>query len=456
MAAPSNPQKSAFALRWARLSLGVLASGTILACGDPSPPAPPVDGTTADAGVVDVVDGADGADGDGTPIDAPSEASGSDIMDAAEVGDVCLGETCPPECGAQETLESDTGACVCQEGTCQDPWTDDCLPQYLDEDFASVSIEKDVLAAIRVDLLERYLDVELMREHVYERLAYTESTAGSFLWQKFGFLLISDHLCSLYQLGVTEPDPYHSQAILDAVEPGDPKMYMPLVLSSIVSGRVDQCVLHGVIDSLVLELNTLLLEEPSPQRDLALKGALTRYLVTIDFYGIAFDGTLVGTVSEILYPTWTVQNYGVWDSALVYDLVNAYYLVLTVNEPELLSSLDAWWQDLGGVELADCVVDICPIKGIHQVVFIDAMLGIIPEDKLVQIASLLVSNVQEDGSYGFPAVLGLDPDVLWLPSYCDIFCSSKHWHITFALNHLLARLEHREADIKAGAALLEL
>ena len=38
---------------------------------------------------------------------------------------------------------------------------------------------------------------------------------------------------------------------------------------------------------------------------------------------------------------------------------------------------------------------------------------------------------------------------------CDIFCSSKHWHITFALNHLLSRLEHREADIKAGAALLE-
>ena len=84
------------------------------------------------------------------------------------------------------------------------------------------------------------------------------------------------------------------------------------------------------------------------------------------------------------------------------------------------------------------------------------MLGIIPEDKLVQIASLLFSNIGDDGSFGFPAVLGIEPSVLWEASYCDIFCSSKHWHISFALNHLAARLEHREADIKAGAALLEL
>ena len=184
--------------------------------------------------------------------------------------------------------------------------------------------------------------------------------------------------------------------------------------------------------------------------------ALTRYLVTIDFYGIEFDGDLVGTVSELIYPTWTVESFGVWDSALVYDLVNAYYLALNINEVEILTSLDTWWLEFGGVELADCAGEICPIKGVHQVVFIDAMLGFIPEDKLVQIASLLLSNIGEDGSYGFPALLGLEPSVLWEPSYCDIFCSSKHWHISFALNHLVTRLEHREDEIKAGAALLEL
>ena len=150
------------------------------------------------------------------------------------------------------------------------------------------------------------------------------------------------------------------------------------------------------------------------------------------------------------------DSFGVWDSALVYDLVNAYYLALNINEVEILTSLDTWWLEFGGVELADCAGEICPIKGVHQVVFIDAMLGFIPEDKLVQIASLLLSNIGEDGSYGFPALLGLEPSVLWEPSYCDIFCSSKHWHISFALNHLVTRLEHREDEIKAGAALLEL
>jgi hypothetical protein len=428
-------------------ALSILITVALFACNEsPVSPAPLVGSEQDEVSDVQVQDVAS--------VDGVEELLSTELPTEPE--EDCGVVPCPPDCGEYGTLDADRGECLCVQGGCADPWTGVCIAKYLESDYASVSIEKDVLAEIRTDLFERYVDVSDMRAHVYDRLAITENTKGTFRWEKFGYLLVSDHLCSLYQLGITEQDPYYAQAILDAVQPGDIKMYMPLVLSSIVTGRVDQCVLHGIIDSLVEDLEKLLLEEPSHTKLLALKGALTRYLVTIDFYDIEFDTTLVGTVSELLYPVWTVENYGVWDSALVYDLVNAYYLDLNVNEPEILLALDNWWQELGGVDLVDCVGDICPIKGMHQVVFIDAMLGIIPEDKLVQIASLLLSNIGADGSYGFPAVLGLDPSILWDPSYCDIFCSSKHWHITFALNHLLARLEHREADIKAGVQLLEL
>jgi hypothetical protein len=389
-----------------------------------------------------------------------AEVQADDILEVQEVTpriEVCAGDDCPQSCGPYE--REIAGACVCTEDACVDPWTQSCIAQYWHDDFAAVSSEKDVLAEIRPDLLARYLDLDLLRSHVYEHIEEIVDNSDSALWGQWGYLLLSDHLCSLYQLGVEESglSAEHVGLLLAVAENDDPKMYMPLVLASIVTGTVDVCALHSIIDSLKQELAESSWGIGSDdQMILATKGALTRYLVTIDFYGLPFDGDLVGPVAQTLYPDWDVKVHGVWDSELIYDLVNAYYLDLFVNEPAVLSALDGSWQPLGGVQLDDCVGPVCPIKGIHQVVFIDAMLGFIPEDKLVQIASLLLSNIQPNGSFGFPEVLGIDPSILWTPSYCDIFCSSKHWHISFVLNHLVARLEHRENDIKAGAALLEL
>jgi hypothetical protein len=380
-----------------------------------------------------------------------------DVQDITPGVEACAGDDYAESCGPYE--REIAGTCVCTEDACADPWTDGCVAQYWHDDFAAVSSQKNVLAEVRPDLLGRYLDLNLLRSHVYEHIGDVLDAPDSALWAQWGYLLLSDHLCSLYQLGVEEQglSSEHVGLLLAVAANDDPKMYMPLVLASIVTGAVDVCALHRIIDSLRQELaETSAGLSSGDLVPLTVKAALTRYLVTIDFYGIPFDGDIVVPAATALYPDWEVEVHGVWDSELIYDLVNAYYLDLFVNEPAVLSALDGSWQALGGVHLDDCVGQICPIKGIHQVVFIDAMLGFIPEDKLVQIASLLLSNVQPDGSYGFPEVLGIDPEILWAPSYCDIFCSSKHWHISFALNHLVARLEHRENDIKAGAALLEL
>jgi hypothetical protein len=410
---------------------------------------PPATPPPTDTGASEACVGGDCA----TPrADAGEATADSDAETEAE-SDACIGPECDTACGPSEVAED--GVCVCDDTTCRDSWTGGCITRWIDKDFASLESQKvSVLVPRQPELIANFVDLDQIHANIHAELDEVMALIGTddWMWQAFGYQLFATPLCSMFQFSATDWSPEHVAAVLQTVrdEPFT-SAYMSLVLSSIISNRVDVCALHDVANAFESELTTYLADGV----DVTLvKGSFARYLLTLDLYDEALNDDLVATVRAALYPSDTIEVQGVWDSELVFDLVLAGYLDLEFDALAVVSALDAWWQPFGGVELADCYGVECTIKGIHQVVLIDAIHGLVPEDKLVEIASLLFSNIGSDGSLGFPAVLGISPSILWTPSYCDVFCSAKHWHFGMAMNHLADKLAHREEDIKAGAAML--
>ncbi|MGB0592226.1 MAG: hypothetical protein ACPGU1_21285, partial [Myxococcota bacterium] len=449
------------------------ADATARATGDGRVPGPPDTDAATRPVTEELTSDAAGSPGDGSPAadddalpvpagepntdgetEANDDTQGASDSEADTAVGPCVGPECDLACGPSEVVKD--GACVCDEALCRDSWTGECVTQWIDNDYSVLdSVAVPVLVPLQPELLGNYLDMSLVHAHIDAEIAAVEGLVGTddWMWQAFGYQLFATPLCSMFQFASTNWSPDIVEAVLQTVrdEPTT-SSYMSLVLGTIISDRVDICALHDVANAFKAELTTYLADGVDP---VIIKGSLARYLLTMDLYDGTVDTDLVATVKASLYDSDVINVQGVWDSELVFDLVLTGYLDLEFDVSAVVAALDAWWQPFGGVELVDCYGVECTLKGIHQVVLIDAIHDLVPEDKLVEIASLLFSNIGSDGSLGFPAVLGIAPSILWTPSYCDVFCSAKHWHFGMSMNHLATKLQHREEDIKAGAAMLE-
>ena len=396
---------------------------------------------------------------DGRTTDQPCEAPDCDPEERERARDgepeACAGQDCELECPPMSVARD--GACVCEEGRCLDPQSGACIAQWAALPGADLSLnDAGVLFTRRVDLLARYVDMDQVRAHIDVEFAKAEALLGSqdWRWQAQGYKVLATPLCSMFQFESADWPYEEVHLLLDSVrDVPTSEAYMSLVLSGLLLEEVDLCAFAAVAHSFQQELSSYV---ESGADLLPVKGSLTRLLVTKDILQRALPAQLLDELKALLYPEGEVEVKGVWDSELIFDLVLAAYFDLEFDSEAILAALDAWWHPIGGVELVDCEGFDCPLKGVHQVVMMDAIHDFIPEDKLVQLASVVFSNVGKDGSFGFPALFGLAPAILWTPTYCDIFCSSKHWHIGVAMHHLATKLQHREADIKAGIAMLDL
>lgn len=424
------------------------------ACGDVEDTAPPVDAVYLDQ-IADVepetLDAVDVA----PPLELPAEVSEEIIEDVEVVN----------PCGPFEVPGEEPDTCVCAEDACYDYTTDSCVEQWLTKDWPTKSVSMKILASVHADLIAKYVDTTKMGERITDQMGDLLSIVGSPAWMALGigYLAFADSLCALYQLGI---EGYGTNLALlaegDLATNTVPKAWMAAILMSVVTGRVDQCVMREIVDHTeeqMLEATDAFADAgfqiPADVNIVDAKAALLRYTITTEFFDEPHIPALVDGFRQALYPDNAIVMPEALTSEVIMDLILANRLGMDFDLLKFHELMGMAWTGQTFL-LTDCIDMYCPIKGIHRVVLLDLMWGFVPKYYLTELAAFMLADFDEEtGGYGFLEKLGLDDDILWYPSYCDIFCSAKHWHMTMCINHILWKYPEEEETIKARIAELE-
>ena len=433
---------------------------SLAACGDDNsvPPGEPTD-STVDA---DTGEPPDAASGDVTTTpDAPLLEETATEVDAEED----IEEDVPNPCGEWEALDENE-ECGCAPNACRSVITDACQERWWVTDWGDRTVEQRMLAEVRNDLLNKYVDSSAIADRVNGKIEFTlENTVGTPAWSALGigYLAFSDHLCALYQLGVDASENSLTElALADLADNLVPKAWMAITLMSVVSNRADRCIAHEILLAMEAQLDEAeawIADDPATwPNDYTtdtVKGAMLRYIVTAKLFDHEPDELMVDTFLSAMYPDDAIDLGDELTAEGIIDMAMAYHLDLEFDLQKLHELIAMAWTGTY-FTLADCTDPLCKAKSLHRVATLDVLWGIVPHFYMLEMGAFMLADFDPStGKYPFVTKLGMDQEGLFAPSYCDIFCSAKHWHMTMTLNHILKKVQTQEAELKARIAELE-